>query len=79
MIIIIIIITIIIINDKYLRKAADVNRSLKDRCREKNFHFINHGNAITVRHLNASKLYLNKGGPQVLCNQFADAISNIKN
>ena len=29
-------------NDKYLRKAADVNKYLKDRCREKNLHFISH-------------------------------------
>ena len=60
-------------------KAADVNRYLKDRCCEKNLHFINHGNAITVRHLNASKHYLNKRGTQVLSNQFAEAISNIIN
>ena len=66
-------------NDKYLRKATDINKNLKDRCREKNFNFINHGNAITVRHLNASKLHLNKRGTQVLSNQFAEAISNIIN
>ena len=66
-------------NDKYLRKAADVNRNLKDKCREKNIHFINHGNPITVRYINASKLHLNKRGTQVLSNQFAEAISNIIN
>ena len=65
--------------DKYLRKPVDVNRNLKDRCREKNIHFINHGNALTVRHLNASKLHLNKRGTPVLSNQFAEAISNIIN
>ena len=52
---------------------------MKDRCREKNFHFINHGNTITVRHLNASKLHLNKRGTQLLSNQFPEAISNIIN
>ena len=66
-------------NNKYLRKAADVNRYLKDRCREKNLRFINHGNAISVRHLNASELHLNKIATQVLSNQFAEAISNIIN
>ena len=66
-------------NDKYLRKATDVNRNLKDGRREKNFHFINHGNAITLRHLNTSKLHLNKRGTQVLSNQFAEAIFNITN
>ena len=63
-------------NNKYLMKTIDVNRNLKARCREKNFHFINHGNAITVRHLNASKLDLNKRSTQVLSNQFAEAITN---
>ena len=66
-------------NDKYLRKAADVNRYLKDMCHEKNLHFINHGNAIAGRCLNASKLNLNKRDTQVLFNQFAEAISNIRN
>ena len=66
-------------NDKYLRKIADVNRNLKSRCREKKFHFKNHGNSITVRYLNASILHLNKRGTQVLTNQFAEAISNIIN
>ena len=65
--------------DKYLRKPVDVNRNLKDRCSEKNIHFINHGNALTVRHLNASKLHLNKRGTPVLPSQFAEAISNIIN
>ena len=32
-----------------------------------------------VRHLNASKLHLNKRGTQVLFNVFAEAISNITN
>ena len=66
-------------NDKYLRKAVDANRILKDRCREKKFHFINHGNAIMVRHLNTSKLHLNKRGTQVLSYRSAEAISNIIN
>ena len=65
--------------DKYLRNAADINKYLKDRCYEKNLNYINRGNAITVRHLNASKTHLNKRGTQVLSNQFAKAISNIIN
>ena len=40
---------------------------------------LRHGKTITVRHLNASKLHLNKGGTQVLSYVFAEAISNIKN
>ena len=66
-------------NNKYLRKAANVDRYLKDSCLEKNIHFINHGNAIMFRHLNTSKLHLSKRITQVLSNHFAEAISNIIN
>ena len=66
-------------NDQYQKKAADVNRELKEKCREKKLQFLDYGNTITVRHLNASKLHLNKRGTQVLSNVFAEAISNINN
>ena len=66
-------------NDHYQRKAADANRMLKEKCREKKLQFLDHGNTIMVRHLNASKLRLNKRGTQILCNVFAEAISNITN
>ena len=66
-------------NSKYLRKAADANKYLKDSCREKNLNFISHWKAIKVRNLNASKLHLNKRGTQVLSNQSAEDISNIIN
>ena len=67
------------ITARNLRKAVNVDRYLKDSCREKNIHFINHGNAIMVRHLNTSKLHLSKRITQVLSNHFAEAISNIIN
>ena len=66
-------------NDQYQKKAVDVNRELKEKCREKNLQFLNHRNTITVRHLNASKFRLNKRGTQVLSIVFAEAISNINN
>ena len=47
-------------NDKYLWEGAGVNRNLKDSCLENNLHFTNHGKAINVKHLNASKLHLSK-------------------
>ena len=49
-------------NDKHRNKVAQVNRSLKRLCQEKNFELINHENTITERHLNGSKLHLNKRG-----------------
>ena len=66
-------------NDKYLRKIAHENRNLKDRYHEKDLHFINYLNAITLRHLNTSKVHFNKRDKQVISNQFAKATSNIIN
>ena len=66
-------------NDQYQRKAGDINQVLKEKCREKKLQLLDHGNTITVRHLNASKLHLNKRGTQILSNVFAEAISNITN
>ena len=54
----------------------------KEKCREKILQLLNHGNIITVRHLNVLKLHLNKRGTQVLSNKLAEAnitISNITN
>ena len=45
----------------------------------KKLQFLDHSNTITLRHLNASKLHLNKRGTQVLSNVFSGAISNINN
>ena len=53
-------------NDQYQKKAADVNRELKEKCHLKKLQFLDHGNTITVRHLNASKLHLNKRSTQML-------------
>ena len=66
-------------NGQQQKKAADVNRELKEKCREKILQFLDLGNTITVRHLNASKLHLKERGTQVLSNVFAEAISNMTN
>ena len=49
-------------NYQYQKKAADINRELKEKCREKALQFLDHGNTITIRQLNASKLHLNMRG-----------------
>ena len=49
-------------NDKHQNKVVQVNQSLKRLCQENNFELINHENTITERHLNGSKLHLNKRG-----------------
>ena len=63
-------------NDKRRNKIAQVNRSLKRLCQEKNFQLINYENTITERHLNGSKLHLNKSGTTILSNNFTETISN---
>ena len=47
-------------NDKHQNKVAQVRQNLKRLCQEKNFELIYHKNTITVRHLNGSKLPLDK-------------------
>ena len=61
-------------NDKHRNKVAQVNRSLKRLYQEKKFELINHENTITERHLNGSKLNLNKRGTTILSNNFRKAI-----
>ena len=50
---------------------------MKVLCCEKNINIIDHGNTITVRHLNGSRLYLNLKGNKVFTEKFTEAISNI--
>ena len=64
-------------NDQYRKKASAVNHKLKDLCKEKNLHYIDHRNSINTRHLNGSKLHLNKKGTKILFGNFVEAISNI--
>ena len=63
--------------DQYKKKAADVNQELKKKCGKK-LQFLDCGNTLTVRHLNPSKLHLDKGSTQVLSN-LSNLISNITN
>ena len=63
-------------NDRYRKKVSQVNKHLKTLCMEKNFELITHENKITERHLNGSKLHLNKRGTAILSNTFTEAISN---
>ena len=43
---------------------------------ERNIELINHDNTITEKHLNGSRLHLNKRGTAILSNNFSEAISN---
>ena len=58
---------------------AEVNIVLKKLCKEKNLYYIKHDKKITVKHLNGSKLHLNKKGTSILSNTFVESISNALN
>ena len=63
-------------NDRYRKKVVQVNRHLKTLCIERNFELITPDNITTEKHLNGSKLHLNKRGTVILSNTFTEAISN---
>ena len=52
-------------NYQYRKKALEVNQHLKGLCHEKNISIIDHGNTITIRHLNGSRLHLNLKGNKI--------------
>ena len=62
-------------NDQHRKKVAEVNIVLKELYKEKNL-YINHEKKITVKHLNGSKLNLNKKCTSILSNTFVVSISN---
>ena len=57
-------------NDQHRMKVAEVNKVLEELCKEKNLYYINHEKKITVKHLNGSKLHLNKNDANILSNTF---------
>ena len=63
-------------NDQHRKKVVEVNIVLKQLCKEKKLYYINHEKKITVKHLNGSKLHLNKKGTSILSNTFVESISN---
>ena len=67
---------ITVTNDRYWKKVVQVNRHLETLCIERNFELITHDNIMTEKHLNGSKLHLNKRGSVILSTTFTEAISN---
>ena len=64
-------------NDQYRKNASEVNQPLKVLSREINNNIINHGDIITILHLNDPKLHLNLKVNKVLAEKFTEAVSNI--
>ena len=66
-------------NQKLNNKRNEVNRCLSELCKEKNVYLIDHSQKIKPRHLNKSKLHLNRNEANLICNSFISEISRIFN
>ena len=64
--------------DNLNNKANEVNNRLINMCKERNINFVNHKDDIEPeRHLNESKLHLNRYGTIVFANKFSNYISEL--
>ena len=68
---------IVVRNDKFMKKAEEVNAHLAVLCVQRNILLIDHAKTIKPQHLNKSKLHLNVKGSKILRNTFTTTISNI--
>ena len=63
-------------NNQHHKKVAQVNIVLKELCKEKKLYHGLHEKKITDKHLNGSKLHLNKNGTSILWNTLVESVSN---
>ena len=68
---------IVVRNDKFKKKAEEVNAHLAVLCVQRNILLIDHAKTIKPQHLNKSKLHLNVKSSKILRNTFTTTISNI--
>ena len=61
--------SIVVSNDYFKEKAAQVNENLEKLCAEWNVYFISHTKNLLPQHLNKSKLYLNSKVSQLMPQQ----------
>ena len=71
--------SIVVRNDKFKEKAAQVNENLERLCAKRNMYFLNHANNILLQHLNKSKLHLHRKGSSILASKFVKALSHVSN
>ena len=71
--------SIIVRNDKFQEKTAQVNENLERLCAERNMYFINHANNILPQHMSKRKLHLNRKGSSFLTSNFVTALSHVFN
>ena len=71
--------SMVVKNDKYKEKAAQVNEYLEKICGERNIYFINHAKNTLLQHLRKSKLHLNRKGSSILTSNFVKDLSHVFN
>ena len=64
-------------NDGHQQKIVVTNRYLKELCKERNIFLIQFDKTSTTRHLNGSRLHLNKRATEILSSTFIECVSNI--
>ena len=57
-------------NDRFKDRVSEINNILDLMCKKRNIGFIWHDNLDPRRHLNKSKLHLNKEGTSILTENF---------
>ena len=68
--------SIIMRNDRYWKKVAQVNSHLKTLYIERNFKLLSHEKITVEKHLSESKLHLDKRGTAIFSNTIKEAVSN---
>ena len=71
--------SIVVRNDKFKKKAAQVNKNFEKLCAERNIYFINHGENILPQHLNKNKLHVNRKGSSILTSNFVKTLYHVFN
>ena len=71
--------SIVVRNDQFKEKAAQVNENLERLCADRHMYFINHANNILSQHLNRSKLHLNRKSSSILSTDSVKAFSHVFN
>ena len=72
-------ITVCTDNSNLNEKGCEVKAHLKEICKERKLHLMNHSKKIKPNHLNQTKLNLNQKGSEILGDSFLEEISNIFN
>ena len=63
-------------NKQDRKKVTEVHVVLKELCKENHLYYKNHEKKITVKHLNGSKLCLNRKATTILSHACIESISN---